>query len=192
MKSEPHTAATATAAGEAKPSPGPDKPHKLFEKIPQALAAYSGLEMLRDHTDSVKEWTTWLNSIRDAPEEIDSLSAKVQTAEDTIAHIQSTLKSRPDLVDGRSGQRLREQIESSIKNTSAVPYVAGARTWQIEKFNGIFWTPVPTMGSHVIPALLPGASHPIEGTFIGAGNYRIRITGGDGDPADDVKTKVLP
>lgn len=84
------------------------------------------------------------------------------------------------------------EVHGSIKNTSLVPYVPGARTWHIEKWNGFMWNAVPTMGSHVIPMLLPGATHPIEGTFVGAGNYRIRITGGDGDPADDVKTKVLP
>ena len=54
------------------------------------------------------------------------------------------------------------------------------------------WVPVPIVGGNMIPALAPGATHDISGTFSGAGLYRVRITGVDPVPANDVKTKVLP
>lgn len=49
-----------------------------------------------------------------------SLSTKAQTAKDTITQIQNTLEARPDLVEGDSGKRLRDQIEDAIKSTDKV------------------------------------------------------------------------
>jgi len=55
------------------------------------------------------------------------------------------------------------------------------------------WVAIPTVGSHLIPALASGATHNVQGTFSGAGDYRIRLTGpADPVPANDVKTKMLP
>ncbi|CAM1509562.1 Fc.00g033010.m01.CDS01 [Cosmosporella sp. VM-42] len=98
----------------------PNKSANLFKMIPEALAAYGGLEALSEHADTAKGWADWLNQIRDAPEEIHGLSAKVQTARDTITQIQNTLEARPDLVEGDSGQRLRSQIEAAIKSSNEV------------------------------------------------------------------------
>jgi hypothetical protein len=83
-------------------------------------------------------------------------------------------------------------VKASIHNNGPSAYPAGTRTWHLEKFALGSWSAIPTVGSHVIPALAPGASHPVQGTFTGNGNYRIRITSGDAVPGNDVKTKMLP
>lgn len=57
-----------------------------------------------------------MNDLQGAPEEIQALSAKATTAKDTITQIQRSLEARPDLVEGESGQILKQQIESAIKS----------------------------------------------------------------------------
>lgn len=102
----------------AQASEKPQKEHGLFEKLGGAFVAYSGFEALSEHANSAKQWADWLKELRDAPEEIHSVSAKVQTAKDTITQIQNTLEARPDLVDGESGKRLHGQIDDAIESTN--------------------------------------------------------------------------
>ena len=83
-------------------------------------------------------------------------------------------------------------VKGTVKNNGPGPYAAGPRQWHIEKLSMGMWNPIPTIGSHVIPNLAPGATHAIQGTFTGNGMYRIRITPGDSTPGNDVKTKMLP
>ncbi|KAK7419796.1 hypothetical protein QQX98_003169 [Neonectria punicea] len=88
----------------------------FLEKLPQALATFGGLKALTDHADTAKEWADWLNDLHGAPEEIQALSAKATTAKDTITQIQHSLQARPDLVEGESGQILKQQIEAAVKS----------------------------------------------------------------------------
>ncbi|KAL6401003.1 Ankyrin-3 [Ilyonectria robusta] len=88
----------------------------FLNQLPKALATFTGLKVLTDHADSAKEWADWLNDLHGAPEEIQALSAKATTAKDTITQIQRSLEARPDLVEGESGQILKQQIESGIKS----------------------------------------------------------------------------
>lgn len=83
-------------------------------------------------------------------------------------------------------------VKATIKNNGPGAFVLGARVWELEKWNGVSWVAIPTVGSHLIPALAPGAVHHVQGTFSGAGNYRISITPADSVPANDHKTKMLP
>lgn len=83
-------------------------------------------------------------------------------------------------------------VKATVKNNGPGNYVPGVRQWHIEKFNGMTWVAIPTMGSHVIPALNAGDSHAIQGTFAGPGMYRVRITGVDPNPGNDTKSKMLP
>jgi hypothetical protein len=83
-------------------------------------------------------------------------------------------------------------VKGMIQNNGPGNYPGGARTWHLEKLTLGVWNAIPTVGSHVIPALAPGATHPVHGTFSGAGTYRLRITFGDANPGNDVKTKMLP
>ncbi|KAF7547411.1 hypothetical protein G7Z17_g7738 [Cylindrodendrum hubeiense] len=111
-KPRPRPRPAAESAKPTSPSGGGD----FFDKLPQAFATFSGLKILTDHADSAKEWAEWLNDLQGAPEEIQALSAKATTAKDTITQIQRMLEARPDLVEGESGQILKQQIESTIKS----------------------------------------------------------------------------
>ncbi len=83
-------------------------------------------------------------------------------------------------------------VRATIKNNGPGMYAGGARTWHLEKFVMGAWMSIPTVGGHVIPALVPGADHTVQGTFTGNGTYRIRITPGDAHPVNDTKSKMLP
>ncbi|KAI9900241.1 hypothetical protein N3K66_004503 [Trichothecium roseum] len=89
----------------------------LFNNMPSALATYAGIKAVTKHADVAKEWVDWLRDLGEAPEEIDSLSAKATTARDTISQVQEMLKKRPDLLEGERGEQLKEQIEDSIQDT---------------------------------------------------------------------------
>jgi chromosome segregation ATPase len=91
---------------------------KLFGNMPAAMATYAGVKELSKHADTAKEWATWLEDLHETPEEIDSLSNKASTARDTIKQVEQTLKTRPDLLEGEDGERLREQIEDAVKSTN--------------------------------------------------------------------------
>jgi hypothetical protein len=84
------------------------------------------------------------------------------------------------------------QVKATIHNNGPGNYAGGTRHWHLEKFVMGSWNAIPTAGSHVIPALAPGANHVVHGTFTGNGTYRIRITPGDSQAANDTKSKVLP
>ena len=84
-------------------------------------------------------------------------------------------------------------VKATIKNNGPGMYpAAGGRTWKLEKFVLGVWSPVPIVDPTTIPALAPGATFAVQGSFTGPGNYRIRITAGDAMPGNDVKTKMLP
>lgn len=103
------------AESSTQPSPN-EGGGEFLSQLPKALATFTGLKVLTDHADSAKEWADWLNDLHGAPEEIQALSAKATTAKDTITQIQRSLEARPDLVEGESGQILKQQIESGIKS----------------------------------------------------------------------------
>jgi hypothetical protein len=84
------------------------------------------------------------------------------------------------------------KVKATITNNGPGIYATGPRLWYLEKKVGASWVAVPTVGSHVIPTLTVGGSFPVEGTYLGAGEYRIRITAGDANPGNDVMTKILP
>ncbi|KAF7552496.1 hypothetical protein G7046_g7385 [Stylonectria norvegica] len=92
----------------------------LLGSLSKSIATYASLESLTHHADIAKEWADWLKDIRDAPEEMQALSDKAKTAQDTISQIQTSVKARPDLLEGESGVRLKGQIEATIKSTDAV------------------------------------------------------------------------
>ncbi len=101
------------------------------------------------------------------------------------------MPAAPDLAAGLPA-KVGAKVKGTVKNNGPGLYPGGARTWHIEKMTMGMWVAVAIVGSHVIPALGPGDMHPIQGTYMGAGTYRIRITPGDGTPANDVKSKALP
>jgi len=84
------------------------------------------------------------------------------------------------------------KVQGSIKNNGPGKYNAGPRQWHIEKKTGPIWMAVPTVGSHVIPDLPSGATHPIQGGFVGPGLYRIRISPPDAVPGNDINPQMLP
>lgn len=92
----------------------------LLTKIPRALVTLEGLKSLNEHAGTAKEWAEWLNDLRGAPEEMQSLSARAATARDTVNQIQNSVEARPDLLDGENGEKLKEQIEEAIKSTNKV------------------------------------------------------------------------
>lgn len=105
----------------SKPVPAaPASTGNLFSKIPKSLVTFSGLQALNEHADTAKEWADWLNELRGAPEEMQSLSARAATARDTVNQIQNSIKARPDLLEGESGEKLKEQIEDAIESTNKV------------------------------------------------------------------------
>lgn len=89
----------------------------MMDHMPSALLTYAGIKAVTKHADTAKEWVKWLNELNDTPEEIDEMSAKATTARDTINQVQETLKARPDLVEGDTGEKLKEQIEDAVKDT---------------------------------------------------------------------------
>lgn len=84
------------------------------------------------------------------------------------------------------------KVQAVIHNAGPGAYAGGTRSWHLEKFTMGSWNAIPTVGSHTIGPLGPGANHMVQGTFTGNGMYRIRITPGDAHPANDSKTKMLP
>lgn len=87
--------------------------------MPTALAAYAGWQFLTKNADKAKEWTDWFKNLHDAPDEIQELNEKTTQARETITQIEELIKSRPDLLDGASGEKLKEKIDASIKSTDA-------------------------------------------------------------------------
>ncbi|KAI9150332.1 putative ankyrin repeat protein [Paramyrothecium foliicola] len=83
-----------------------------------SLATVAGIEGLVNHVTTAQQWSDWLSDLQDSPEEIRSLSDKATTARDTIAQIEGTLAARPDLLEGESGQRLKQHIEDAISSTN--------------------------------------------------------------------------
>ncbi len=85
------------------------------------------------------------------------------------------------------------KVKATIKNNGLAVYPAGGgRTWHLEKFVLGVWTPIPIIDPTTIPMIPAAGTFPVQGSFTGNGNYRIRITPGDGTPGNDTKTKVLP
>lgn len=85
--------------------------------MPAAFATYAGLKTVTEHADTAKEWISWLNDLNETPDEIQSMSAKATTARDTIVQVQQSLQARPDLLEGDTGEQLREQIEDAVEST---------------------------------------------------------------------------
>uniref|UniRef100_A0A8H7NC52 Uncharacterized protein n=1 Tax=Bionectria ochroleuca TaxID=29856 RepID=A0A8H7NC52_BIOOC len=108
----PHSQSVDSAA-----KPATSSGSNLFASMPAAIAAYAGLKEVSKHAETAKEWVDWLNEMSETPDEIQELSAQAATARDTINQVQLTLKARPDLVEGEQGEKLKGQIETSIKNT---------------------------------------------------------------------------
>lgn len=85
--------------------------------MPAAFATYAGIKTVTSHADTAKGWISWLNELKETPEEIQSMSAKATTARDTITQVQQTLEARPDLLEGDTGEQLKGQIEDAIAST---------------------------------------------------------------------------
>ena len=77
--------------------------------------SYAGFHALTENADKAKEWVDYLLDLKGTPSEIHDLSAKAYTARDTINQIQQSLIARPDLLEGESGERLKDQIEDTCK-----------------------------------------------------------------------------
>lgn len=113
-------AATALPAGlAASGSKGATGLASLMPNMPTALAAYAGYQFLTKNADKAKEWTDWFKELQDAPSEMEDLSDKATQARETITQIQDLIKTRPDLLEGEAGQKLKEKIEASLKSTDA-------------------------------------------------------------------------
>jgi ABC-type transporter Mla subunit MlaD len=82
------------------------------------LATVAGIEGLVKHVNTAQQWTDWISDLQDSPDEIRSLADKANTARDTVAQIEGTLAARPDLLEGESGQRLKQHIEGAISSTN--------------------------------------------------------------------------
>lgn len=104
---------------DTQPASGSDaeRAEALLRKVPGATVAYSGLKMLSEHADKAKAWADWLKDLKDTPDEIKSLAAKVTTARDTVLQIQSSIKARPDLFQDPTGRQLQRQIQDTINDT---------------------------------------------------------------------------
>ncbi|KAH8178111.1 ankyrin repeat domain-containing protein [Sarocladium implicatum] len=89
----------------------------FMPNMPTALAAYAGWQFLTKNADKAKEWTDWFKDLQDAPDEIQDLNEKTTQARETITQIQELIKTRPDLLEGASGEKLKEKIGAAIKST---------------------------------------------------------------------------
>ena len=91
----------------------------FFARLPGRFVSYAGFRAIAENTDKAGEWVDWLRDLHGTPSEIKDLSAKASTARDTITQIQETLAARPDLLEGESGGKLKEQIYETIASTDS-------------------------------------------------------------------------
>ncbi len=96
----------------------------------------------------------------------------------------------PDLAVG-TPTKAGAKVKATITNNGPGKYTPGTRQWHLEKWNGTMWLAIPAPGSHNIPEIAAGASITVQGNFTGAGTYRIRITGADGNSGNNSKSKAL-
>ncbi|KAH7305922.1 hypothetical protein B0I35DRAFT_110233 [Stachybotrys elegans] len=87
-------------------------------KFFSSIATFAGIDALASQAGNIKDWIDWYGDISESSEEMKALATHVTTARDTVTQIQGTLEARPDLVEGKSGEKIKEQIEDAIADTN--------------------------------------------------------------------------